>query len=107
VERHRQQLRLVHLLVVAVATAISFAVMPPWGATIFTIGCLCGCLAVGLGLAPITDLFAMMACLFLFGCYVSNAVERAKPPPNPALQRAPPAAAASGKIKPSLGGPVR
>jgi hypothetical protein len=30
-----------------------------------------------------------------------------QPPPNPALQRTRPAAAASGNMKPSLGGPVR
>lgn len=105
-ERRRQQLRLAHLLAVTAAVGTGFAAMPPWGATLFAAGCLCGCLAVGLGLAPITDLLVMMACLFIFDSCVSNAVERAKPPPNRALQRTRPSATGVVISSVGSGGPV-
>jgi hypothetical protein len=96
-ERHR--LRLIHLMLVIVVVAVGFAVMPAWGATFFAIGCLPFCLLVGLGRAPLSDLFYGMAFLFVFDWCVSNAVERANQSKKPAVQRALPAAATSGVVK--------
>ncbi|CAN5605776.1 hypothetical protein BH23PLA1_BH23PLA1_42350 [soil metagenome] len=85
VQGHR--LRLIHVLLVIAWVAVGYVVMPFWGASFFAIGSVLGCLAVGFDRVPVAELFVMMVCLFVFSWYVSNAVERAKTPTQPALQR--------------------